>query len=300
MSTSMARASASGTAGDCEPPGQALDGRIRAQIAAIDNAPGPLRTRVAQAAGQIIDLVMPRESSAAGRRTGRRHVQGESVLSACSKRRGAPRATVEEAQCIVLGEFTRHLLETDFRRRMAAAEARPFSYLVECVKNQAVELLRIDHTLRRRHERAASDTAVAPGPTTAIDDDLIEREQLAEAIGDIARVPRALGELDRDELLLLLLGAVLQLERREISEIMGTTTQAVRQRLHRLLKRLFAQIKTGCSRPPDPGRSRGGKASVMSRAARRGGGRAERGGGGDASQDPDLPRFPGEDSQIRE
>jgi len=273
MRTTMAGASASGTSGDREPPGLALDGRIRAQIEAIDNAPGPLRTRVAHAAGQIVDLVMPRASSAAGRRPGRRHAHGESVLIACSKRRGAPGDTVEEAQYIALEDFTRHLLETDFRRRMAAPEARPFSYLVECVKNQAVELLRIDRTLQRRHERAASDAAVAPGPIIAIDDDLIEREQLAEVLGDIAGVPRALGELDRDELLLLLLGAVLQLERREISEIMGTTAQGVRQRLHRLLKRLFAQIKTGCSRPPDPGRSRGGKASVMSRAARRVGGR---------------------------
>jgi DNA-directed RNA polymerase specialized sigma24 family protein len=286
----------SGTGGSYEPPGQALDAAIRAQIEAIDNAPGPLRARVAQATRQIIGLVVPRAPSAAERRAARGHDPVESLLITRSKRSGAPPSTLDEAQYIVLDEFAKHLLETDFRRRMAAPQARPFHYLVECVKNQAIELWRSDRARQLRHERAAHDTAVAPGPTPAVDEDWIAREDLASAFDELARVPAALGELDRDDLLLLLLGAVLDVERREISEIMGTTAEAARQRLHRLRKQLFARITNGCARPPDPARSRGGKASVMSRAARRSGGCTEREGGGNTSQDPDPPKFSGEDS----
>src|SRR6185295_2833745 len=111
-----------------------LNAEIRAAIAEIDPSPGPLRARVASAAEKIVRILIPR-SDTSGRRG--HEIEQRSYLISFS--RVLP-ATAHDAQASVLAEFTRSLLETDFRRGMADDRARPFNYLVSCVANRAIEL----------------------------------------------------------------------------------------------------------------------------------------------------------------
>ncbi|TMQ03179.1 MAG: hypothetical protein E6J91_47975 [Deltaproteobacteria bacterium] len=264
---------ASGKRGGPKPPPETdlkerLNAEIRAAIAAIDGAPGPLRARVARASEQVIRILMPRAPDEPGHRRGNHDAEPRSHLVSFAS---APAATVHDAQASVLAEFTRSLLETDFRRGMAEDGARPFGYLVRCVKNRAIELWRTERGLERRHDSAAGDAALAPD-LTGIPGDYAagETEEIAEKLAEIAqRVPLALEALDRDELLLLLLSAVLRLHRDRIGEVLGTTSNTVGQRLSRLRDRLHPLVHDGRARAPDPRRARGGKASARKRAAAR-------------------------------
>lgn len=255
-----------------------LNLEIRAVIDAIDRAPGPLRCRVARASEQVIRILMPRAPDDGGRRS--RDVEARSHLVSFS---GAPATTVHDAQAGVLAEFTRSLLETDFRRDMAGDAARPFSYLVRCVRNRAIELWRVERGIERRRDSVASDAALTfdlaalPG-----DDAPDDREEVAERLAEIAqRVPFALRALDRDELLLLVLSAVLRLHRDRIGEVLGTTSNTAGQRLLRLRDRLYTLVHDGRARAPDPRRVRGGKASARKRAS----GRALDAGSGEIARD---------------
>lgn len=245
-----------------------LNVEIRAEIAAIDHAPGPLRARVAQAAEKLVRIIIPR-SPESGRVRKTHEIEERSHLVNFSK---APPATVHDAQASVLAEFTRSLLETDFRRDMADDKARPFSYLVSCVRNRAIELWRVERAIERRHTNAAADAALVPDvAATSVDDTTSDEQDLAERLAEIAqRVPAALQMLDRDEMLLLLLSAVLRLHRERIGEVLGTTSNTAGQRLSRLRDRLHRLVHDGEVRAPDPGRARGGKASARKQAAKRG------------------------------
>lgn len=242
-----------------------LNAEIRAAIAEIDPSPGPLRARVASAAEKIVRILIPR-SDTSGRRG--HEIEQRSYLISFSK---VLPATAHDAQASVLAEFTRSLLETDFRRGMADDRARPFNYLVSCVANRAIELWRVERALERRHESAAGDAALAPDPATcALPDAGADHEELAERLAEVAqRVPAALQMLDHDELLLLVLSAVLHLPRERIGEVLGTTSNTVGQRLSRLRDRLHVLVHDGAARAPNPRRSRSAKASAGKRAASR-------------------------------
>lgn len=245
-----------------------LNAEIRAEIAAIDRASGPLRARVARASETIIRMLLPRApEETSGRKS--HEIEERSHLVNFSK---ALPATAHDAQASVLAEFTRNLLETDFRRDMTDDGARPFSYLVSCVRNRAIELWRVERSLERRHESAASDAALTPNlAVSSTQDGANEDEEVAEKLAEITqRVPAALQMLNRDELLLLLLSAVLRLQRDRIGEVLGTTPNTVGQRLLRLRDRLHVLVHDGVARAPDPRRARGGKASARKQAATRG------------------------------
>jgi DNA-directed RNA polymerase specialized sigma24 family protein len=183
---------------------------------------------------------------------------------------------------------------------MAKDGARPFSYLVRCVRNRAIELWRLERGIRLRHERATGDAALAPEATVnPIDDALAESEELAVAIAELGRLPIALKSLDREDLLLLFLSAVLGLHRDRIGDVLGTTANTAGQRLRRLRDRLYALLHDGRARAPDPGRARSGKASARKRAASRNGHEApvDSAAEGDVRHIPDAPPFSGEDPQ---
>lgn len=258
-----------------------LNAELRAEIAAIDRMQGPLRVRVAQASERIIRIIMPRSDDPRDRRA--RDLEPRSLLVFHAK---APPATAHDAQAGVLAEFSRSLLETDFRQEMAKDGAYPFSYLVRCVHNRAVELWRQERALDRRHDIAANDAAIAPELT--VDDEVSgDREEMAAKLAEIAqRVPAALQMLERDELLLLLLSAVLRLQRDRIGEVIGTTSNTVGQKLLRLRDHLHALIH-GCPRRPDPSRVRGGRASAQKQAASRA--RREANGHNDVRNVTDTP-----------
>jgi DNA-directed RNA polymerase specialized sigma24 family protein len=248
-----------------------LNDAIRDEIAEIDCGVGPIRARVAQAAEKIVRILMPRASDeATGRRRAIDHDE-RSWLVTYALMAGAPVCTVHDAQAVVMAEFARSLLETDFRRERMDDAGRPFGYLVQCVRNRAVELWRTEMGIERRHENAANDAALATGvDMNAIDDDANEKEEIAEKLAELGeRVPLALQALDKDELLLLVFSTVLRHDRNRIGGILGTTANAVGARLRRLRDRLHLLVREGRTRAPERGRSRSGKASAQKRAEAR-------------------------------
>lgn len=268
MGRAMANAASGIAPGKHDPGKDKLNADIRAQVKAIDNAPGPIRARVERAATEIVRLIMPRDSGPAahGRR---RRTEVRSSLISYAQRAGAPPFGVYDAEAEVLAEFCRNLLETDFRHAMADDEAHPFNYLVKCVKNRAIELGRKERSFAQRHDRAANDGALDPGEASSPIDVLpLETEELAAPLAELGRMPIALNELAKEELLLLLLSAVLQLDRDRIGGVLGVTGNATGARLRRLRNRLYGLLHDGRARTPEPGRSRSGKASARKRAER--------------------------------